>query len=63
VIPRPGLHAAAWLATHPPLTPLMACKNRLVRQLERMGQKVIFEPVGPRWLPVGDEQRADILAY
>jgi hypothetical protein len=40
----------------------MACKNRLVRQLERMGQKVIFEPVGPRWLPVGDEQRADILA-
>jgi hypothetical protein len=25
----------------------MACKNRLVRQLERMGQKVILEPVGP----------------
>jgi hypothetical protein len=42
-----GLRAAAWLATQPPLTPLMACKNRLVRQLERMGQKVILEPVGP----------------
>lgn len=47
MIPRPGLHAAAWLATHLPLTPLIACKNRLVRQLEGMGQKVILEPVGP----------------
>jgi hypothetical protein len=25
----------------------MACKHRLVRQLERMGQRVILEPVGP----------------
>jgi hypothetical protein len=42
--------------------PLMACNNRLVRQLERMGQRVILEPVGPGWLPVGDQQRAGILA-